>query len=410
MRFLKILLPLFFVLLSIQVSISIFHSSNISAIDDQSCTSLTQDNIDSCVDYFSKKISETQGQEKTLKSQLDYIDAQIKLTELKIQQANFQIAKLDQEINDLSGRITRISSNVDSLSQVLLSRIVQTYKYGNVSPIDLLFSSNGFSDMLERLKYIEVAQANDKKVLYELQATKTTYNDQKQDKETRQAEEEKLKKDLDVYSAQLDTDKAAKTALLRLTQNSEAVYQSKLQAALAEQQAILSILNGGGHEVADGSISKGQVIGNFINGISACSSGPHLHFEVHQNNAIQDPSNFLASTSFIYLGVYQPDSQQSDSDGHEEGSINPHGSWDTWPIFGTPIITQGYGMTPYAKLGFYGGAPHTGVDMWSPGSTAVRTVHDGQLSHGGIACGGGTLYYKRVDHGDGISSYYLHVL
>jgi len=142
------------------------------------------------------QLANTQNQEKTLNSQLQFIDAQNKLTQLKIEEAEFQIKKLDKEVNDLSGRIDRLSTSVDAMSEVLLERIVKTYKYSNISTLDLIFSSSGISDLLEKLKYLEVAQANDKKVLYQLQATKSTYNDQKSDRENRQAEEEQARKEL----------------------------------------------------------------------------------------------------------------------------------------------------------------------------------------------------------------------
>jgi murein DD-endopeptidase MepM/ murein hydrolase activator NlpD len=66
-------------------------------------------------------------------------------------------------------------------------------------------------------------------------------------------------------------------------------------------------------------------------------------------------------------------------------------------------------MTPWAKLGSYGGGPHTGIDMYASGGTSVRAVRDGTLSRGSIGCGGGQLPYKKIDHGDGISTYYLHM-
>src|SRR5437870_4835927 len=49
------------------------------------------------------QLAQSQAQEKTLNSQLNFIDAQNKLTQLKIEETEFQLKKLDKEINDLSG-------------------------------------------------------------------------------------------------------------------------------------------------------------------------------------------------------------------------------------------------------------------------------------------------------------------
>lgn len=348
------------------------------------------------INDLQRQLDEARGQEKTLKSQLEFIDTQTKLTQAKVDQTNFQITKLEKEISDLSTRITKLSATVDNITQILLARIIQTYKYSNFSSLDLLFSSHGFADLLERIKYIQVVQANDKKVLYQLQATKAAYNDQKNDKETRQTQQEKLKKDLEQYQNQLAEEKKAKDELLKVTQNNEAVYQAKLQAALSEQQAILAILSGGGTEVAVGPVHKGDVIGYAISGASTCSSGTHLHFEVHQNGQLVNPATLLSDKSVTW-------------DNSPDGSFSFTGSWD-WPISDPVYIEQGFGATYWAKLGWYSTPPgHTGIDIYSPSSLAIRAIHDGTLSNGGIGCRGGTLRYKKVDHGDGTSSYYLHV-
>ena len=90
------------------------------------------------------QLNQTKKQEKTLKSQLNLIDGQTQVTLLKIEETNLRIEKLKREINDLATRITRISTSLDSLSEILLNRIIQTYKYSNtVSTFDLIFSSHG---------------------------------------------------------------------------------------------------------------------------------------------------------------------------------------------------------------------------------------------------------------------------
>jgi murein DD-endopeptidase MepM/ murein hydrolase activator NlpD len=87
------------------------------------------------------------------------------------------------------------------------------------------------------------------------------------------------------------------------------------------------------------------------------------------------------------------------------------GDWD-WPLSDPARITQGYGMTFYARVRrAYGGQPHTGIDMVSKdGNFDVKAVKPGELYRGSIKCGGGYLRYVKVKHKDSnLESYYLHV-
>jgi murein DD-endopeptidase MepM/ murein hydrolase activator NlpD len=43
------------------------------------------------------------------------------------------------------------------------------------------------------------------------------------------------------------------------------------------------------------------------------------------------------------------------------------------------------------------------------GNLSIKSVKDGKLFRGSIKCGSGLLRYVRVDHGEGLNTYYLHV-
>lgn len=338
------------------------------------------------------QLQQVRGTEKTLQSQLTIIDGQTKVTTLKIEETNLKIEKLEREINDLSGRIDRISGTLDVLSEILLKRIIQTYKYSNaLTTFDLLFSSHGFADLIERLKYIQVAQTYDKKKLYELQATKLAYNDQKQDKETRQQEAEKLNKDLENYKNQLEQQKKAKDELLKVTRNDEARFQALIAQLRADIASIAQAISNIGAKI--GPINKGDTIAAM--GSTGCSTGPHLHFEVYENAKI-DGGKLIGNR------------------------VNPHNYLDNGNL-GPPL--QGYPgdttiTTEYGKVYFLG--THTGLDI-APKSyegvgRAILAAEKGVSYSISAPCSynisGGSSVGKGVviDHENGIVTLYWHIL
>lgn len=347
------------------------------------------------IEKLKTHLADTQKQEKTLKSQLTIIDGQIKVTELKIEETDLRIAKLEREITDLSGRIGRLSSTVDSISEVLLKRIIETYKYSAVSPLDMIFSSHGLTEMIQKIRFIQIAQANDKKVLYQLQATKAAYNDQKQDKETRQHEAEQLSKELEVYRTQLDQQKRDKDELMKITKNDEARYQALIQQLEAEIRSISQAISNIGAKI--GPVNKGDVIAAM--GSTGCSTGPHLHFEVFENAKVEG--------------------------GRIVGNrINPHNYLDGGrlgaPIRGYPgetIITTEYGEV-YKVFGFP--SAHTGLDI-APKSyegvgRAILAAEKGVAYSTSAPCNysfsGGSSVGKGViiDHENGTVTLYWHIL
>lgn len=360
-----------------------------SAFDQQKIS-----DIQNQINDLQRKINDLKSQQKTLSSQISVMDNQIKLTQLRISSTQEQITDLTLNIDTADKKIDNLSSSLTKLTGTLINRIVTTYEVGTVQPFHVLLSSGSVSNFFTRLNYLKIAQEHDKKLIYDTTQAKNDYANQKEIFENKKRAVEKLQSQLEAYTTELDQEKKNKQALLAVTQNSESIYQQRLAAALAEQRAIAQIVSGGGNVISIGQVKEGDVIAYIISGKSSCSSGTHLHFEVRKDGGIQDPGQFLSNKSVTF-------------ENSPDGSFSFGGSWN-WPISDPILIEQGYGMTYWARIGWYGGGPHTGIDMYSNSSLDVHAVKDGELFRGSIGCGGGSLSFARVDQSDGIQTFYLH--
>ena len=341
--------------------------------------------IQSEIENYERELSKLGAQSKTLANQVAQFDAQIRLTTLKIEQTQ-------EKINLLGGRIDQLESSLDNLTSAFSTRAVETYKMNRVrDPLSFLVSAEDLNQIVSRYYYLQKIQQSDRELLERLQRAQTTYVGQKED-------EEVLRKDLEDQNLNLAKQKQEKNYLLSVTRNDEKKYQQLLASAKAE----LAVVLGQGKETYLRDVNEGDSIGKIIPSASGCSSGQHLHFEVRDGGSVANPDNYLKQISFTY--EYNADQYSY------YGTISPHGSWN-WPMNEPIHINQAFGSHGFAKS-FYPGGVHTGYDMDSGAGTTVKAVKPGKLYAGSYNCGGsypGALTYAKVDHGNGITTWYLHM-
>lgn len=353
--------------------------------------------IDKCIDYYQEKVNQVKDQGKTLSSQISAIDSQVRVTELRISATEREISELTLDIDTTEKKIGKLDDSLDNLTKVLIGRIRATYQEGRIQPFYILLSSNDATNFFTKLNYLRIARDHDRRVIYDTVQAKNDYTNQKEILEGKKLKVVSLEKQLTAYNTQLQGEKSSKQILLAATRNDEARYQRLLEQARAER----AIVFGGGTDVYIRDVNQGDSIGSIAShSVSpGCSTGAHLHFEVQKNGSIQNPDSYLGSANFSY---------SYGSDEYDDyGTVNPSGSFP-WPLNEPIVIHQGYGSHTFAKQ-FYSGGTHTGIDTDSSSST-VKAVEAGKLHGGSYNCTNGKLYYAKVVHDDGLTTWYLHMV
>ncbi len=273
------------------------------------------------------------------------LDNELSGIQAKIEQYNTLITEKEEQIVETTEELNEAVKQQEEQYESMKQRIKFMYEKGDTFYLELLFSSDGFSDMANKADYIEALSQYDKNKLDEYVETKEMVQ---LCKEKLEAEKEVL----DEAKVAVEAEEANVSALI--SQKEEQIVSvssdiSTKEAAIKEYEAMIA------QENAE---------------ISALEKA-----------VAEEKARLEAEQARVY-----------------------NGGVFAWPCPSYKRISDEYGNRIHPILGTQ--QFHNGLDMAAPGGSPILAAYDGDVV--AAAYNGSMGNYIMIDHGSGLYTIYMH--
>lgn len=312
------------------------------------------------IDDYSRKIDELEKEKARLTKEIESKQSQAKTLKNEIAKIESQITKLNNDVRITQARISQSTFSIKRLEveidekekkiekhRMYLADILRILnEYENEKGLVIFLKNRQFSDFLNQVEYITGLEKDLNMNIEEIKSLKIQLENRKESIELQKQELERQKNNLSNQKNLIVNKKSEKDNLLKTTRNQEKIYQSLLSQVEKQRREI---------EL-------------------------EMYALEDKIRAMVNPGDIPPSRPGILL----------------------------WP-YDNYRMTQGYGMTAFAKSGAYGGGPHTGIDITAGYGTPVKAAADGTVRYSGNL---GRYSYGRwlmIQHENGLSTLYAHL-
>ena len=275
---------------------------------EQAASQARQDELEEQLADAEADQAEAQQRRQLLQAQLDAINNEI-------ENIDKQIAYYDQEIAQKEEEQAEAEANEEAQYELFCQRVRAMEEEGTVSYWSILFNSESFSELLDRLADIDAVMAYDNQVMDELIA---------------------IREEIIALRTQLETSRAEEQA----ARDQQAAKQAEQQAKVAEAQELLDQINADVAEVNRQLDAESEAAAEIQAEIA--QKQKQLEEQRRQNNITID-----SETSYL------------------------------WPLPGYYRLSSLFGYRIHPITGE--AHSHTGIDIPAPGNTPILACKSGQV-------------------------------
>lgn len=310
------------------------------------------------------KISSTQSKLNNAKNQQTNAVAELQALDTKLNQVQGELDVISQDLTETTNRLNVSQQElkqaiVDRENQYdsLKKRVRVMYENGNAGYMDVILESDGFSDFLKRVEYVNKLMEYDNNLLEDYEKNETIIANNVQTITKDKKNLEGLEKEQKEKKAALDKDIAAKNALVKQLNSDVSTYEQQIKDLENQDSEVQKLIK----QAAAQSSKKA----------SSGSSG--------------STRNYSSSAGKVYAA----------SKGQFMYPVPAYSGY-------RPNSGYGYRSSPISGRSEF----HTGLDLKATLNTDVVASASGTVIYAGNRGGYGKCVI--IDHGGGYSTLYAH--
>ena len=319
-------------------------------------------------DELEKSIAENKDQTKTLVGQKAEIDQEMEMSRQKIENLNEQIQQLNLLIAEKQTELEASVAKEEALQKQYKARLRSMEETGSVSYWSILFRASSFSDLLDRVDMIREIAESDQLMLKQLSAATQAVETERADLEQQKLDLQQTEDDLAVEQAELETKRAKADTLITQMQAEYASLSDEFLAAEADEAAVRE------------QIKKAET--DYFNALA----------------------KEQAAAAAAAAAANKPSSGSNNSSASSSGGASSGGF--AFPLAYSTGVTCAYGPRVHPING--NKSFHYGVDLAAGMNTEIYATKSGTVT--GATYGEANGYYVTINHGDGYSSLYAHMV
>lgn len=308
------------------------------------------------------EIAENESKTLTIVEQKAQVDKEIELTRQEVENVNEQIHQYNMLIAEKQAELDELELDQQALNARYQKRMRAIQERGEISRWAVVFQSQSFVDMLNRVAMVEEIAKADQRMMEEMREAAAAVLAAKEELAAEKTQQELKKTEL---------------------ADAEALLEEKR----AESDALLIELNANKEKL-----------------IEETEKYEQLEAELSDQIAKKEQEYNEARAAEIAAQQQQQQQQQQNNGSTSDAPVNTGESF-LYPLAYYGVVTSSYGYRVHPITGNY--SMHNGVDLAVNQGTAIYATKSGTVTTATYNYAYG--YYVTINHGDGFSSLYGHM-